>query len=77
MKIRTEHLTTARTAIEMQHRIKIGYGVIVYDVQSKAWSIPGGLHTTHRPAAERAAQLIDLMFRGEIKGPRIVRGKHA
>ena len=57
----------------MQHRIKIGYGVIVYDVQTKAWSLPGSTHTQSRECAERAAKLIDLMIRKEISGPRILK----
>lgn len=75
MALRTDQLNRTRGEIEQEHFIKVGHGAIVYDVAAKAWAIPGGLHTTHKPAAERAAKLIDLMFRGEISGPRIVRGE--
>lgn len=73
MTLRTDQLTRLRNEIEQQHLIIMGLGVIVYDVGASAWAIPGGNHTTHRPAAERAAKLIDLMIRGQITGPRILK----
>lgn len=63
----------ARNVLESKNRIVSGSGTVPYDVGEMAWAIPGGLHTTHKPSAERAAQLIDLMLRGEIKGPKIIR----
>lgn len=69
-----EHLEKAREAIEEQHRIKIGKGVINYSAKERAWVLPGGLTTTHRPAAERAAKMIDRMMAGEASGPRIKNG---
>lgn len=68
-----EHMDRARNEIAKEHEIVRGRGVIVYDVQAKAWSLPGSAHTQSRECAERAAKLIDLMIRGQITGPRILK----
>ena len=75
MTVRTEQLTRERNEIERRKVIVVGLGVVVFDVGVMGWAIPGGLHTTHKPAAERAARLIDMMSKGEIPGPRILRGE--
>jgi hypothetical protein len=68
-----QHLAIAREAIEEQHRVVVGKGVINYSAERRAWVLPGGLTTTHRPAAERAAKMIDRMMSGGISGPRVAK----
>ena len=68
-----EHMDRARNQIAKDYEIVCGRGVIVYDVQAEAWSLPGSTHTQSRECAERAAKLIDLMIRKEISGPRILK----
>ena len=68
-----EQMDRARTQIAKDHEIVCGRGVIVYDVRARAWSLPGLAHTKSRECAERAAKLIDLMIRGQITGPRILK----
>lgn len=68
-----EHMDRTRNQIAKDHEIVCGRGVIVYDVQARAWSLPGSTHTQSRECAERAAKLIDLMIRKEISGPRILK----
>lgn len=67
-----EHLMKAREEMEELHRIEIGSGTVVYDAGARVWALPGGLHTTHRPTAERAAKMIDMMISGQIKGPKVI-----
>ncbi len=66
-----EHILKARAEMEEQHQIVVGQGVVVYDAEQRAWALPGGFHTTHRPAALKAAHMIDLMITKRISGPRI------
>lgn len=66
-----EHILKARAVMEQEHQIVVGQGVVVYDAEARAWALPGGLHTTHRPAAERAARNIDRMISGLLAGPRV------
>lgn len=66
-----EHILKARAEMEEQQQIVVGQGIIVYDAETRAWALPGGLHTTHKPAALKAAHLIDLMLSKQIAGPRI------
>ena len=76
MTLRTDQLLRSRGEIEKKNYIKIGRGQIVYNVKDRGWALPGGMLTAHRASAERAAQLIDLIMRGEIKGPYIARDKN-
>lgn len=69
-----DHILKARAEMEEQHMIVVGQGVVVYDAQARAWALPGGLHTTHRPAAEHAARMIDLIATGQLVGPKIISG---
>lgn len=73
--IRWEQIDRARDQIAKNHEIVSGRGVIVYDLQARAWALPGGTHTQSRECAERAAKLVGLMVRKQISGPRIARGK--
>lgn len=68
-----DHILKARAEMEEQHLIVVGQGVVVYDAQARAWALPGGLHTTHRPAAEHAARMIDLIATKQIVGPKIIK----
>lgn len=66
-----DHILRARAVMEQEQQIVVGQGVVVYDAKARAWALPGGLHTTHRPAAERAARNIDRMMSGLLAGPRV------
>lgn len=65
------HLAKARDQIEEENLITVGQATIVYNATARVWALPGGMTTTHRPAAERAAELIDLMMSGQLSGPRV------
>lgn len=69
-----DHILKARSEMEERHLIVIGQGVVVYDAENRAWALPGGYHTTHRPAAENAARKIDLIACGQLAGPKIISG---
>lgn len=68
-----DHILKARSEMEERHLIVIGQGVVVYDAENRAWALPGGYHTTHRPAAEHAARMIDLIATKQIVGPKIIK----
>lgn len=68
-----EHLEKAREAIEEQHRIKIGKGVINYSAKDRAWALPGGFHAESAEAAVRQAQHIDAIISGKTKNHDVTR----
>lgn len=60
-----EHILRVRADMERRHMVKVGRGVVKYDAAARAWILPGGMKTTHRPAAERAARIMDRMISGD------------
>lgn len=67
-----EHMDRARNQIAKDHEIVCGRGVIVYDVQARAWAVPGSQHVETRFAAEQIAKKINLIMMGQLSGPKII-----